>query len=233
MSDENKKADEQGINQDLASSAGTSPDDAKSADDAEREAKAKAAAEALAARARERAAKTAESAPEGGEPEKPKEPSPNQPKLDRVAAIIREHVHQEALVESFINEKDGHMPYLVINGAYWFQTASLLKQHEDLRFDYLRNVSGTDMETHLEVVYHVLSLTHKHEAVVKVKTDRNEPSVNSVTPVWETANWNEREIYDLLGIEFPGHPDLRRIMMPDEWVGYPLRKDYEPIDPEV
>jgi NADH-quinone oxidoreductase subunit C len=66
-----------------------------------------------------------------------------------------------------------------------------------------------------------------------VKTNREEASIPSVTLLWSTANWNEREIFDLLGIDFPGHPDLRRIMMPDDWVGYPLRKDYVSIDPEV
>ncbi|MNG35626.1 NAD(P)H-quinone oxidoreductase subunit J [compost metagenome] len=83
------------------------------------------------------------------------------------------------------------------------------------------------------MAYHLLSLPHKHEYCVKVKTDRDQPSIPSVTPVWATANWNEREVYDLLGIDFPGHPNLVRIMMPDDWVGHPLRKDYEPLDPEV
>ncbi|MNG02001.1 NADH-quinone oxidoreductase subunit C/D [compost metagenome] len=90
-----------------------------------------------------------------------------------------------------------------------------------------------DQETHLEVAYHLLSLTHKHEYCVKVKTDRDQASIPSVTDVWPTANWNEREAFDLFGIDFPGHPNLVRIMMPDDWVGHPLRKDYEPLDPEV
>lgn len=99
--------------------------------------------------------------------------------------------------------------------------------------NYLRNVSGTDQETHLEVAYHMLSLETKQDYCFKVKTEREAAAIPSVTPVWPTANWNEREIYDLLGIHFHGHPDLRRIMMPDDWVGHPLRKDYEPFDPEV
>jgi NADH-quinone oxidoreductase subunit C len=85
----------------------------------------------------------------------------------------------------------------------------------------------------MEVVYHMISLVSKREVAVKVKTERDGASVYSATPVWATANWNEREIFDLLGIDFPGHPDMRRIMMPDDWVGYPLRKDYEPLDSEV
>ncbi|WP_166243546.1 NADH-quinone oxidoreductase subunit C [Paenibacillus turpanensis] len=229
-----KKTDES-INEDLKTSAAESPDDVKSAEDAEKEAKAKAAAEARAARARERAAKQAASA-EGGEGEAeaaPKEPSPNQPKLDRFVELVKQHIAEDAVESAHINELDRHLPYIIIKNEHWSKTARFLKSNDELQLNYLRNVSGVDMETHLEVVYHFLSLTHKHEFCVKVKTDRDQPSISSVTPIWATANWNEREIYDLLGIDFPEHPDLRRIMMSDEWVGHPLRKDYEPLDPEV
>ncbi|MFD0695506.1 NADH-quinone oxidoreductase subunit C [Paenibacillus sp. GCM10027628] len=187
-----------------------------------------AAAEARAARAAARAAKT-----DSAEPAAPKEPSPNQPLLDRLVTIIKADAGEDAVVEAFINEKDAHRPYVVIHSARWSQAALTLRDHEELRCDYLRNLSGVDQETHLEVAYHLLSLTHQREYCVKVKTDREQPSIPSVAPVWPTANWNEREVYDLLGIDFPGHPDLRRIMMPDDWVGHPLRKDYEPLDPEV
>ncbi|WP_246302897.1 NADH-quinone oxidoreductase subunit C [Paenibacillus plantarum] len=140
---------------------------------------------------------------------------------------------EDAVVESFINERDAHRPYVIIHSSRWPQAALTLRNHEELRCDYLRNLSGVDQETHLEVAYHLLSLTHKHEYCVKVKTDREQPSIPSVADVWPTANWNEREAFDLFGIDFPGHPNLVRIMMPDDWVGHPLRKDYEPLDPEV
>jgi NADH-quinone oxidoreductase subunit C len=189
-------------------------------------------AKARAERDKARAKKKAE-AEAGAEEEKPKEPSPHQPRLDRLIAIIKENVSEEAIEESFINEVDGHLPNIFIKSEYWTQTAGLLKEHSELKLNYLRNVSGVDHETHLEVVYHMLSLSTKHEYCIKVKTDRETPSIPSVTPIWTTAIWNEREIFDLLGIEFPGHPDMRRIMMSDDWVGHPLRKDYEPFDPEV
>lgn len=163
----------------------------------------------------------------------PKEPSPNQPKLDRIIQMIKENIHTDAVEDSFINERDHDLPTLTIRNSDWFACAKLLKSHNELNLNYLRNVSGVDQETHLEVVYYLLSLSTKEEYCIKVKTDREAASIPSVTPVWQTANWNEREIFDLLGIDFPGHPDLRRIMMPDDWVGYPLRKDYESIDPEV
>ncbi|MDQ0113601.1 NADH-quinone oxidoreductase subunit C [Paenibacillus harenae] len=199
--------------------------------DPEREAKLKAAAEARAARqaAKEKAeAEAAEAAP----PE-PKPPSPKQPQLDRLVALVRQAAGDDAIMESYLNELNGDMPTLVIHNKHWRSIASMLKEHEELRFNYLRNVSGVDYETHMEVVYHMISLESKQEAAIKVRTERDAASVYSATPVWATANWNEREIYDLLGIDFPGHPDLRRIMMPDDWVGHPLRKDYEPLDSEV
>lgn len=208
------------------------PSDAPAAELAggdEKAAKAKAAAEARTARASARAAKTDGAA----EPAAPKEPSPNQPLLDRLVAILKDSAGEDAVVEASINERDAHLPCVVIKPDRWLAAAQAMRDHEELKCDYLRNLSGVDQETHLEVAYHLLSLTHKRNYGVKVKTDREQPSVPSVTKVWPTANWNEREVYDLFGIDFPGHPDLRRIMMPDDWVGHPLRKDYEPLDPEV
>ncbi len=209
-------------------SAGAEAPASADAGDEEKAAKAQAAAEARTARASARAAK-----PESAEPEAPKEPSPNQPLLDRLVHILKADVGEDAVVDAFINERDAHRPYVVIHSSRWPEAAVTLRDHEELRCDYLRNLSGVDQETHLEVAYHLLSLTHKNEYCVKVKTDREQPSIPSVAPVWATANWNEREVYDLLGIDFPGHPNLVRIMMPDDWVGHPLRKDYEPLDPEV
>ncbi|WP_281883165.1 NADH-quinone oxidoreductase subunit C [Paenibacillus sp. YYML68] len=225
MSDEEKRNEAEG---NLKSENNVQQEEKASSTDEEKEAKAKAAAEARAARARERAAKTEEPTA----PEVPKEPSPNQPMLDRLVTLVQE-LQLDAIEEASINERGGHLPTITVKGYMWPEIALMLRDHPELELNYLRNVSGVDMETHLEVVYHLISLTSKREYAVKVKTDRTSPSVPSITPVWATANWNEREIYDLLGIDFPGHPDLRRIMMPDDWIGHPLRKDYEPFDPEV
>lgn len=191
--------------------------------------KAKAAAEARAARAAARAAKTA--APAEDAPPKP--PSPNRPLLDRLVEILKGEVAADAVDEAFINEIDGHRPFVVIRGEHWVRAAEVFLQHEELQCGYLRSVSGVDLGNQLEVVYHLLSIPLRQEYGVRVRTEREAPSVPSVASVWPTADWNEREIYDLLGIDFPGHPNLTRIMMPDEWVGHPLRKDYEAYDPEV
>jgi NADH-quinone oxidoreductase subunit C len=213
-----------------SASTDTPATEAKNAADDEKEAKAKAAAEARAARAAARAQKTE------GEPAAdaaPKEPSPNQPRLDRIVQLIKEHVADNAVAEAVINERDRHIPTLTIQNEHWAAVARFVNSNEELQLNYLSNLSGVDYETYMETVYYIGSLTTKHDYCFKVKTNREAPSIPSVTPIWSTADWNEREAFDLLGIEYPGHPDLRRIMMPDDWVGHPLRKDYEPIDPEV
>lgn len=165
--------------------------------------------------------------------EEPQEPSPKQPLLDSFVNRITEQVGKEAVEESYINRPNGHLPTIVVKNDKWHDVARLLREDEQLSFDYLMNVSGVDYEDHMEVVYHFESLSHKHRLCVRVKTDRENPSVASVTDLWPAADWDEREIYDLFGIRFPGHPNLKRILMPDNWVGHPLRKDYEPIDPDI
>lgn len=167
------------------------------------------------------------------EPPKPKEPSPKQPVLDALVALLKAEVAEDAVEMAVINEENGHLPTITVKNEHWLACASLLRNHPEWSCSYLRNLAGVDHETHLEVVYYFINLSTKAEVAVHVKTDREQPSIASVTPIWPTANWCEREVYDLLGIDFPGHPDLRRIMMPDDWVGHPLRKDYEPLDSEV
>lgn len=102
-----------------------------------------------------------------------------------------------------------------------------LKDDNDLFFDYLNNVSCLDNKEQLEVTYHIYSYKHRHSFVLKVKTARENASVNTVSKLFGTALFQEREVYDHFGIKFTGHPDLRRILLPDDWVGHPLLKDYE------
>jgi NADH-quinone oxidoreductase subunit C len=201
--------------------------------DPEREAKIKAAQEARAKRLAAKAAAGGEAAPGDAEPAEPKPPSPKQPWLDEAVELLKSEVHPEAVEEAVINELAGDMPTITVKAEHWRAAAELLKGHGKLGCNYLRNVTGVDYETHMEVVYFVINLETKREYAIKIRTDREQPSVPSAVPVWPSADWPEREIYDLLGVDFPGHPDLRRIMMPDDWVGHPLRKDYVPLDPEV
>jgi NADH-quinone oxidoreductase subunit C len=105
-----------------------------------------------------------------------------------------------------------------------------LRDSSELLFDGLMNLSGVDEPKLglLSVYYHLESTKLKHKITLKVSTDRNNPEVTTVTEIWKAADWHEREAYDLFGIIFLNHPDLRRILMPYDWdAGYPLRKDYE------
>jgi NADH-quinone oxidoreductase subunit C len=103
-----------------------------------------------------------------------------------------------------------------------------LKETADLAFDYLFCQTGTDMVKYLMVTYHLESTKFGHSLVFKVKTeDREHPEVETVCDIWRTAEFHEREIYDLLGIRFTNHPDLRRLFLDENWVGHPLRKDYQ------
>jgi len=103
-----------------------------------------------------------------------------------------------------------------------------LKTAENLQFDYLFCLSGVDWGKELGVVYHLESTIYRHILVVKVKTaDRENPVLDTVSDIWQTANFHEMEVYDFFGIKFTNHPNLKRLFLPKDWVGYPLRKDYE------
>ena len=93
-------------------------------------------------------------------------------------------------------------------------------------FEYLNCLSGADWVTRLEVVYNLSSLQQHTRVHLRVPVNRDAPVLRTVTDLWPAANWHERECYDLFGVRFDGHPDHRRILLPEDWVGYPLRKDY-------
>jgi NADH-quinone oxidoreductase subunit C len=113
------------------------------------------------------------------------------------------------------------------------EVCRFLKSDPELAFDCLSNQSGVDYpaRNEIEVVYHLFSYARRSAAVLKTSTARDDPALPSVAAVWATAIWQEREIFDLLGVVFAGHPDLRRILLPEDWVGHPLRKDFvEPTE---
>ncbi|MEL6252117.1 MAG: NADH-quinone oxidoreductase subunit C [Bacteroidota bacterium] len=127
-------------------------------------------------------------------------------------------------------EMEVKQPFIVLEVGLLPEIAEFCLKDERLYFDFLHCISGVDLgeaKGQLEVVYHLSSLIHEHQLVCKVRTDRAVPEpIPSVSAVWKSANWHEREAYDLLGIPFADHPDLRRILLPDDWEGNPLRKDY-------
>lgn len=155
--------------------------------------------------------------------------------LAEIKQQIDKNIGMEAVVE--IHET-GLQGAIYIDPEYLVEVCQYLRDTEGLYFDFLANVTAVDFfpEDFFEVVYHLSSIPYQKQITLKVKLacSRNLdqlPELNSVSQIWRTADWHEREIFDLMGIFFTGHPDMRRILMPDDWEGYPLRKDY--IDPEL
>lgn len=131
--------------------------------------------------------------------------------------------------EISFHEAETGQSWVLVPASLMKKVSKFLRDDEELRFNYLMCLSGVHYpkENELEVVYHLNSTLHGHTLVLKVRVPEEEPHVPSVESIWKTANWHEREAYDLLGIHFDGHPDLRRILTPQDWQGHPLRKDYE------
>jgi NADH-quinone oxidoreductase subunit C len=120
-------------------------------------------------------------------------------------------------------------PFAMVKAERLVAIASFLKKTPGIQLDHCDDVTALDWPKRntIEVVYHLFSYGHRHGIVLKVEADRAAPVVPSVTGVWKAANWLEREVYDLFGVTFTGHPDLRRLLLPDDWNGWPLRKDYQ------
>ena len=123
-------------------------------------------------------------------------------------------------------DENGEWLNIHIEAAEWRQLATVL-YGVPFNFNYLFCLTCVDWKTHFTMVYHLTSTVHRHTIVVKAKVDRNNPVIDTVCDTWRTAEFHEREVFDLFGVRFTGHPDLRRLILPDDWEGYPLRKDYE------
>jgi NADH-quinone oxidoreductase subunit C len=106
------------------------------------------------------------------------------------------------------------------------EVAHYLRDDEELAFDFLICLFGADYLTHLELIYIFHSYAKNHQLIVRTRIEREEPAIQSISGIYPGANWHEREAYDLFGIRFTDHPDLRRILLPDDWEGYPMRKDF-------
>ncbi len=123
---------------------------------------------------------------------------------------------------------DVQQPWIQIATDKTKEMGQYLRDDERLKFDYMSSLSGVDYNNgKFGVVYHLTSMSLKHKIVLKAICTKENPHVQSVAEVWRTADWHEREAFDLIGILFDGHPDLRRILLPYDWEGYPLRKDYK------
>ena len=135
-----------------------------------------------------------------------------------VAKQIAEHL-PEAVVET-------EEAWVIVHPESLFQVGQFLKVTPDLEFDYLTSITAVDYLDYLEVVYHLTSIKHNHSLVLKVRCSREKPQLPSLVGLWRGADLQEREVYDLLGIRFSGHPNLKRLFLWEGFQGYPLRRDY-------
>ncbi|WKN46140.1 NADH-quinone oxidoreductase subunit C [Tunicatimonas pelagia] len=155
---------------------------------------------------------------------------------EEIAEKVRGKFGAESIVEVIENASP---VVLQIASPQLLEICRFLQQTEGLYFDYLSCLTGIDNGLEagtMEVIYTLNSIPYEHQLSLKVVVNRNQaeeplPEVLSVVSIWKSADWHEREVYDLLGIRFTDHPDLRRILLPTDWPGHPLRKDYQ--EPET
>ena len=132
-----------------------------------------------------------------------------------------------ASLPSGVFEEGGEWLTVQVDPKEWKAFAMQLRNGAGLDFDYLFCVTCVDWKTHFTMVYHLTSTLHRLVLVVKCKLDRQEPAIETVCDIWRTAEFHEREQYDLFGVQFLNHPDLRRLLLTDDFEGFPLRKDFE------
>ena len=142
-----------------------------------------------------------------------------------------EHI-AELLIQQFsddINKELSSQDHIQIQSKNWLVISTYLRDDPACLFDSLQCITGVDLgeESDLEVRYNLHSMTHRHAVEIRISCPRNKAKVPSVESIWRIGDWFERETYDMYGIEFEGHRDLTRILLPEDWEGWPLRKDYE------
>ncbi len=140
-----------------------------------------------------------------------------------IAAVLSEQFGDKVME----SETEGLNPSSLLDPDSILDICRFLRSDERFEMDHLELLGGVDYDDFIEVVYVLYSMKHHHRYILKCRLPREEPHLQTVESVWSVANWHERETFDMLGVVFDGHSDLRRILCPDDWEGYPLRKDYQ------
>ena len=137
---------------------------------------------------------------------------------------IKEYILSQEPEAKF--DETGEWLNIVIHPLSWRLLAEKLK-YADLQLDYLFCLTCIDWKTHLNMVYHLSSTKYRHSIVIKTDINRTAPQIETVSDIWRTAEFHEREVFELFGVQFLHHPDLRKLILTDDFEGYPLRKDFE------
>ena len=151
-------------------------------------------------------------------------------KAEEIIDLIEKELGQQTVTGKNL---DALQPYIYVSKDRISEVLKFLKYNKETFFDLLSCLTGIDngpLKNTMEVVYSLYSIPHAHNLHVRVLLERTAPEIQTASFIWRTAEWHERETYDLLGVKFIGHPDLRRILLPANWEGYPLRKDYKEQD---
>lgn len=140
-----------------------------------------------------------------------------------IGALLLERFGKDKVLEVREDERHAHAR---LDPSIWVEAAKFLRDDPRTRFEQCHDLTAVDWIEHFEVVVHLASISKRHVYCLKTRTpSRDDASCPSLVSVWPTCDWHERETWDLMGVRFTGHPDLRRILLPEDWQGHPLRKD--------
>ena len=137
---------------------------------------------------------------------------------------IKEYISTYA--PNVIYDETGEWLNLILEATEWQKLASVIKE-PPIQMDFLFCLTCVDWKTHLTMVYHLSSTKHRQNIVIKVNLAIDQPTINTVSAIWRTAEFHEREVFEMFGVDFINHPDLRKLILEDDFKGYPLRKDFE------
>ena len=147
--------------------------------------------------------------------------------IEKIHERLLQHFGSDIVLDLTSAQEGIRDPFITVAGPRIDKVCLFCRVEPDLALDFCQSITGTDTGETLTCVYHLFSYARRHTLVLKCATPRSQPALPTCTGVWPAANWYEREVFDLLGVVFDGHPDLRRLLLPDDWVGHPMLKDYK------